>query len=117
MKTETHPSSRAPGDYVSFARLPASAREEVQRWRLALESVTPPVGLALARVAKDLGVSVQTARRKYDLWRKADHHWGALVNRAKCPLRDQADLHPETIEYFKTLCDRNQRKSKPAWRQ
>ena len=102
-------------DLAEFMGLPDDVRREVQRWVTQLERVTVPVGRSIKRVAKSMGVSVATARRKYDLWR-ARKDWRALVNRTKVP-EARGVIAPEFVEYWKGLCERNGRKCKAAHRQ
>jgi hypothetical protein len=100
-------------DLVEFQRLPASVRGEVDRWSAALRTVRKPIQESLAKVAQSMGVSVQTARRKYDAQRKEG--WRGLVDDRKAPAA--RGLSPELIDHWKALCERNQRKCKPAYRE
>lgn len=111
-------------ELTEFAALPAEVRDEVNAWREALESVTRPIQQNLAIAARNLGVSLKTARRNYDLWRR--YGWRGLVNRAKVPGWDMEHgfapcgrdgLDPELIEHWRGLCEANQRKCKPAYKE
>lgn len=106
-----------PEDMAEFARLPSAARAEVEAWAAALEPLFAArrgVGEAIRGIAARLGTSAQTARRKWDAARMDG--WRGLVNRART--RDGRSHLPDAlIERFRELCERNQRKSKPAWRQ
>jgi len=95
--------------------LPTDVRKETEEWRDALMQVTRPIQASLERVAARMGVSLQTARRKYDLWRKAEGDVRVLVNKAKVPQSESA-LTPEFLEWFKALAETNQRATAPAYR-
>jgi hypothetical protein len=95
--------------------LPPEVRMEAEQWRDALAAVSKPVQASLRQVAARFGVSVQTARRKYDVWRKANGDVRVLVNRAKVPAAQSA-LTPEFLEWFKALAEQNQRATAPAYR-
>lgn len=95
--------------------LPPDVRAEAEQWCEALRQVAKPVQTSLRRVAARFGVSLQTARRKYDVWRKANGDVRVLVNRAKIPAAQSA-LSPEFIEWFKALAENNQRATAPAYR-
>lgn len=118
MNTSLIPSS----ELAQFMQLPADVRGDVQAWLNELFSVTKPIQRSLASVAARMGVSLKTARRKYDEWRKGRNgypprHWRCLVNLAKAPECPQSALSPEFIEYWKSLCERNGRKCAPAYRE
>lgn len=100
-------------DQADFQRLPADIRAEVDRWMRELARVSKPIQQSLANVAARMGVSTQTARRKYDAWRKG-RDWRALVDRRAVP--QERGLPPELLEHWKTLCQQNARKCKPAHR-
>lgn len=100
-------------EITEFMQLKKDVRDEVQRWQGALEKVAPPIGQAVARIAQDFGVSVQTARRKYDAFKK--HGWRGLINRAKAP-EIGGNLSSDFLEYWKGLCLENKRKCAPAYR-
>lgn len=99
---------------ADFMTLPVSIRREVDAWHRALNAVQPPIQQALQAVAAAMGCSLQSARRKYDAWRKANGDYRSLINRAKCP--EERGLDPEFIEWWKQLCQENGRKCKPAFR-
>lgn len=103
-------------DVMDFSRLPDAVRREVNRWRLEFELVQRPFQKALRTIAKKMGVSVQTANRKFYAWLNANGDWRVLVNRAKCPEPGRVGLPPETILYWQQLCGGNQRKCRPAYR-
>jgi hypothetical protein len=102
-------------DLAEFLLLPADVRQEIESWQAELANVTRPIQRALSNVAARMGVSLQTARRKYDAWRKAGRSWRALINRAKVP--EDRGLDPDFIEYWKKLCEQNTRKFRPAYRE
>ena len=94
--------------------LPPDVRKEVELWHAALQSVTRPVQASLTQIAARFGVSVATARRKYDAFRK-NQDIRTLVNRSKVPVVTSA-LTPEFIAWFKALAESNQRATAPAYR-
>ncbi len=95
--------------------LPQDVRREAEQWRDALLSVSKPIERSLARIAAAMGCSVGTARRKYDDFRKNNFSISVLINRAKLPERESA-LHPDFIAWIKAKAEKNQRKTRPAWR-
>lgn len=100
---------------ISFlGTLPPDVRQEVTDWREALLTVGRPVQDSLRTIAARFGVSVQTARRKYDLYRKTNDI-RALVNRSRVPVVQSA-LTPEFVDWFKALAESNQRATSPAYR-
>lgn len=101
-------------DYAEMAALPAGVRDDVRRWMAALATVEPPVGPALERIARSLGASPRTARRRYDAVRVSG--WRGLVDGTKAPDARRGDLHPLTIQHFQKLVVLNQRKALPAYR-
>ena len=101
-------------DISVLGTLPPDVRQEVTDWREALLTVGRPVQDSLRTIAARFGVSVQTARRKYDLYRKT-HDIRALVNRSRVPLVQSA-LTPEFVDWFKALAESNQRATSPAYR-
>ena len=102
-------------DLTEFLRLPAEVQADIERWLNELACVTKPgIQKRLAAVAARMGVSLATARRKHDDWRR-DGSWRALVNRAKVP--EARGLDDEFIAYWQSLCQQYQRKSKPAHRE
>lgn len=103
-----------PQDLSEFMRLPQDVRQSVESWIAQLNGVTKPIQKNLALVAARMGVSVQTARRKYDAWRSGKD-WRCLVNRALVP--EDRGLHPEFIAFWQGLCKQNGRKCRPAYRE
>jgi len=101
-------------EVAEFMRLPSEVRSDVESWLAELGKVTKPIQKSLATVAARMGVSIKTARRKYDAWRQ-NRHWLALVNRAKVP--EDRGLDREFIAYWQGLCKQNGRKCLPAYRE
>lgn len=101
-------------EFTDFATLPDAVRAEVRAWMTSLAAVEPPIAAALERVARQMGVSARTARRKYDLAK--EHGWRGLIDRAKAPERRLNGLHPATIEHWQKLVTMNQRAARPAYR-
>lgn len=101
-------------ELVEFQRLPDDVRSGVERWLRELSAVSKPIQRSLAEVAARMGVSLATARAKYDAWRKSAD-WRVLMDRRRVP--DDRSLDPELVEYWKALCQQNGRKCLPAHRQ
>jgi hypothetical protein len=101
-------------ELAEFLQLPADVRADIELWVKELCSVSKPIQKSLAAVAARMGVSLKTARRKYDAWREA-RHWRALLNRSKVP--DERGLDREFIAYWQGLCKQNGRKCLPAYRE
>ncbi|MEI8289830.1 MAG: hypothetical protein WCH99_10180 [Verrucomicrobiota bacterium] len=99
---------------AEYLQLPEDVRADVARWLGELQNIVRPIEQNLAAAARRLGVSVKTARRKYDVWRKSND-WRALVNRSKVPTR--RGLDDEFVDYWKKLCEQNGRKCRPAFRE
>lgn len=107
-------------EITEFLRLPDDVRREIELWVEALAGVCKPIQKSLADVAARMGVSLKTARRKYDAWRHT-RSWKAVVNRAKTGGRWMVDggrgLDPEFVTYWQGLCKQNARKCAPAYRE
>jgi hypothetical protein len=99
---------------VELVRLPLKVQHEIQKWIEALEAIAPPIQRSLFALAQAFKVSPQTARRKYDAWRKRG--WRGLINHAKLSTTNKTHLAPEFVEWWKKLCLENQRKCCPAYR-
>ena len=107
-------------ELAEFLQLPAEMRSEIELWLAELRRVTRPIQRSLAAVAARMGVSLKTARRRYDAWRQggsADTAWRLLVNRAKVPVAGVRGLDPEFITFWQGLCKQNGRKCAPAYRE
>jgi len=110
-----------PADLAEFMTLPETERDSVRMMLGALTRIesAPVLKIALETVAREFaglrGWSAVTLRRKLDLWRHSEHDWRALVNESKSrPVSRR--LSPEFLGYWRSLCDQNQRKCKPAHR-
>ena len=114
-------------DQVEFSRLPQDVRQDL----LALLEVVQTVHLAPARHAacKALaeahahrrGFTAASLLRKYYSFIASGGDWRSLLDRARAgadwwlATRERAPLPPDFIDYWKGLCERNQRKCRPAW--
>jgi|ERR1035437_28937 hypothetical protein len=101
-------------DIADFMRLPLDVQRDLEIWLELLSGVCKPIQKSLAEVAARMGVSIKTARRKYDAWRR-EKSWKALVNRSKLP--EERGLDREFIAYWQGLCKQNGRKCAPAYRE
>ncbi len=110
-------------DLLSYGELPPEVRCEVDAWREACSAASEPIRRWARETAARMGVSCATALRKYYSFQRGG--WHALVDLAKCKdwkrkwvdgsVRSVASDH-EFIEWFKALAEKNQRKTRPAWR-
>lgn len=96
-----------------IAQLPAEVRHEADAWHQAFQSVTPPITEALRTVARRMGVSFSTTRKKYSEWKA--HGYEAVINHSKLK-RPEAHLSKDFIDWFRALAEGNQRKTRPAYR-
>lgn len=116
-----------PGDSSLWFGLPADVRAATGRWIEALEPVMAAphgkIGPLLESAALRMGTSVKTVRRMYDFARKGRtvkkggvcRGWQALVDWRK--VNAATDTLPEAfIQFWKYLVEKEQRKTKPAWR-
>lgn len=102
-------------ELTEFNRLPEDVRAEVDRWQRELREVRKPVLASIHAAANRLGVSWRTVRTKYYAWLRAGRDWRALIDRRALPA--ERGLSAELIEYWKGLCEDNQRKCRPAWKE
>src|SRR5579863_8247549 len=101
-------------DLAEFMQLPAGVRSEIELWLNELSRIAKPIQKSLAAAAARMGVSLKTARRKYDAWRRL-RHWRPLINRAKVP--EDRKLDREFIAWWQGLCKQNGRKCAPAYKE
>jgi hypothetical protein len=126
----------APTDLKLFGRLPEAARDNLSRTFRALEWIhsRPNKNEAFRVMAlkcmKARGFTAASLRRKYYAF-VASGDWTTLVDKAlagpewwKTDESSAPGLPPAFIEFWKSLCERNQRKCRPAhgellkiWRQ
>lgn len=108
-------------DSQEFSRLPDKVKDEVVAW-LAILNAVESAPRALAEIENQTrahagrrGFSRANIRRKYYAW-KAEHDWRVLINHAALPNDEVRKLPAAFVEFWKTFAERNQRKSRPAWR-
>ena len=120
-----------------YPRLPQAAREDLRRTLKALEyihsanNVQRACRIQAAHFLHRRGFSAESLCRKYYLFRSTGN-WLDLVDKAKAgpafylsARNDEGGesnslngrLPADFIEFFRKLCERNQRKCKPAWRE
>lgn len=116
-------------DLGRFASLPESARADLRRSFFALQSIhacRDNIGIQAAcriQAAKcnhARGFTAASLCRKYYNFLAAD--WTSLVNKALAGpdwwnTDDKAGLPDEFVQFWRALCERNQRKCKPAHRE
>ena len=108
-------------DSQEFARLPDKVKADVRCWMCITEAIERAPS-ALAEISAQAcahtgrrGFSRANVMRKYYAW-KATHDWHVFVNHSKTP-KDASKKLPEAfVEFWKMFCEKNQRKSRPAWR-
>lgn len=116
-----HPLSIPAADMAEFAALPEAARDEVNQWLEIIRSINSAprpleeCALHARRYAGRRGFSRANIIRKFYAWRQS-HDWRVFVDHAACPRAQSAKLPPEFIDFWKSLCESNQRKSRSAWR-
>jgi len=109
-----------------FTSLPVRVQDEAQTWMHILQAVAGAANKSAAiryqaeRHVHMRGFSAKNIIRKYYAWRKAPNDMTVLINKARLPARQANDmgtrLPSDFIHWWKKLCERNQRKSKPAYR-
>ncbi len=97
---------RVEDDSIEMATLPAESLTEMRRWMDALKpAIDGPRagrGKRISEAAQVMGVSLKTARRKFDLYKATG--WRGLVNWAKAGTRD-VGIPVETVRWLKGLCE------------
>jgi hypothetical protein len=108
-------------DLPEKAAMPDKVKRELELWMdvmqvvMAAERPMAEIEVQCRRLAGMRGFSRANMVRKYYEF-KNSHNWRCLVNHAKLCRGGKVALPAEFIEFWKTLCERNQRKSRPAWR-
>ncbi|MDD5349255.1 MAG: hypothetical protein PHQ12_03495 [Chthoniobacteraceae bacterium] len=104
-------------DRAEFSKLPDPCRAEVFRWlrgMAQLESANR-VGAAIERFAASMGLSAKRCRTLRDYYRHT-RDWRVFINRSKYkPV--SIKLPAAFIDFWRGLCERNQRKCAPAYRE
>jgi hypothetical protein len=106
-------SKKSDFNFKDLSELPDDERKEVQRWITHLSAVRKPIQKSLADVARYLGCSVGTVRRKYDLWQRYED-WHDLINYAHLPKSDEDRIM--FVEWWQALCIVHERKCASAHR-
>ena len=106
-------SKKSDFNFKELSELPAVEREEVRRWIVRLSAVQKPIQKSLSQIARHLGCSVGTVRKKYDLWQRYED-WRDLVNFARLPKSN--DDRIVFIEWWQALCVVHARKCASAHR-
>lgn len=110
---------------AQFARLPQRLRSEVLMMQGVMAELDGATNLqqACSRLAPTLqtarGRTACSLRRKYYAWVKSGRQWQTLIDRSRAGREFWAKAHPlppEFVEHWRGLCERNQRKCKPAHR-
>jgi hypothetical protein len=104
MNTLVHP------DTDFLASLPDESRTELRRWQRAFESIEPPVTRALARLAREMGVSGPTVKRRWQAFKRGD--WLNLFDKRNSPAhwkKRRSSLPGEFVEYWMSIQQEYQR--------
>lgn len=108
---------------LGFAHLPERVRKEVSTTLRVMEcihrarSVNQGCRAQAAKFAGRRGFSAPSLRRKYDAYRASGGDWRVLIDRAKAGpdwQEREVRLPRDFVDYWKSLCDRNKRKWRPA---
>ena len=108
-------------DNPEFAQLPDRIKKEITLWEKILEEIcrAEKKGEAIRELSLQFshirGFSEMNIRRKYNTIRRTND-WRCLINHSKHPGEKQR-LPAEFIEFWKSLCEKNQRNSRPAHRE
>jgi len=113
-------------DLSEFYTLPEGVRDDVQLTLAILQRIAAADRLqaAIRAEAKGLhgrrGFSEASLNRKRRLFRESDGDWHVLVDGARLKARHgmkrAKGLSREFVEYWRSLCDENGRKFRPAYR-
>ena len=112
----------SPDDQALMAEFPDKVKQDTRLWIdvmtevFAAEKPLAAIKEMSGRFKDVRGFSVKSMVRKYYEIKKS-RSWHCLVDRAKLPREDNESLPEAFIEFWKMLCERNQRKSRPAWRE
>ncbi len=107
-------------DRPYYASLPQRVRQETDLWQEVMSSVCAAprplreIAVQARRLAGLRGFGKKNIINKYYAFKRT-RSWRVFVNRSKLS-RKEVSLPEEFIEHWKALCERNQRKSRPAWR-
>jgi hypothetical protein len=116
----THALAIPPAEMAEFAKLPSLIKRDVGFWMELLARVAiaerphQAIKEEARRHAHVRGCSVPSIRRKYDLLRHGAS-WRCLVDHAKHPAAATRQS-PAFLDFWRGLCERNQRASRPAFR-
>lgn len=108
-------------DRVEFGMLREACRKEVQQRLRVMERLLANgrrgIQAVLATEAGRLGCATVTLRKLYDAYRHS-HDWRSLIDLRRFPEANfNLGVPTPIVELFKGLCESNQRKCKPAYRE
>jgi len=113
-------------DREAFFSLPISVQHLTERTIEALKRMDEAVhGDGLVRQAEaeaaaaghERGFSRVSLIRKYYRWKDANCDWRVVVDKVRGRASGRGTrLPPEFVEFWRGLCEQNQRATKPAWR-
>lgn len=99
-----------PSDLDSFASVPAKWRKQADAWNRALDALEKQL-TTKSELCKSMGCSLATLNRK--ITAVQEHGWRGLIPNYKGPVT----LPKDFIDYWKTLQESYQRKTRPAYRE
>lgn len=98
-----------------FASLPAPVRDDIRHWVTAFRSVPlqRPIGRSLDQIARLVGTSPKTVRRKYDALRSGGD-WRVFLDHRRITAREARTKDPRFQAFLKKLFEDHKRSSASA---
>jgi hypothetical protein len=103
-------------DAAEYSNLPIDCKRQHLQWKQEFETVaggTGNLGERLRLAAERMGCSAKTARRKWDCALRCG--WRGVIDRRKEVLAAQATVPQDLWEFFRALCETEQRSCQQAW--
>jgi hypothetical protein len=98
-----------------FASLPSPVRDDIRHWVTAFRTVplTKPIGRSLDQIARIVGTSPKTVRRKYDALRTGGD-WRVFLDHRRITARESRTKDPGFQAFLKKLFEDHKRSSASA---
>ena len=111
-----------PADLSFLESAPEAVRSEARTLHAEFLNATRPLGRSLREVAGRVGKSFDRVWALYFEWKRNGCSIRVLVNRAKAPalaarVENSFVNKQDFTQWMKALAERNQRKTRPAWRE
>jgi len=103
-------------DAAEYSNLPMPCKREHLQWKQEFEAVAGGagnLGERLRQAAERMGCSAKTGRRKWDCALQCG--WRGVIDRRKQYLADTSTVPAEFWEWFRALCETEQRSCQQAW--